>query len=127
MTIGANIKRLRREYNLSQKEFAQIAGVTDKAVSTWETGKKDPRMGAIEKIASHFGILKSTIIEDALPSAFTVSPLERETIEKYRAITDDHKEAVNAQLDFFYKKDTDNAGIVEKESPKYGPEESDAG
>lgn len=125
MTIGANIKRLRRKYNLSQKEFAQIAGVTDKAVSTWETGKKDPRMGAIEKIASHFGILKSAIIEDALPSTFTVSPSEREHIEKYRAITDEHKEAVDVQLDFFYKKDTEN--FVKKESPSFGPGEVDAG
>lgn len=64
MSIGRNIKRLRDLHNLSQKELAEIAGVTDKAVSTWETGEKSPRMGAIQKIADHFGILKSDIIED---------------------------------------------------------------
>lgn len=65
MSIGENIKKLRAKYNLSQKELGEIAGVSDKAVSTWETGLKEPRMGAIQKIADHFGILKSDIIEDA--------------------------------------------------------------
>lgn len=64
MSIGKNIKKLREIHNLSQKDLAEIAGVTDKAVSTWENGIKDPRMGSIQKIADHFGILKSDIIED---------------------------------------------------------------
>lgn len=64
MSIGENIKKLREKYNLSQKELGEIAGVSDKAVSTWENGLKEPRMGAIQKIADHFGILKSDIIED---------------------------------------------------------------
>lgn len=64
MGIGENIKRLREEYKLSQAELGRIAGVSDKAVSTWENGLKIPRMGAIQKIADHFGITKSDIIED---------------------------------------------------------------
>ena len=64
MSISKNIKKLRLEHNLSQKEFAKIAGVSDKAVSTWENGTKEPRMGTIQKIADFFGIKKSDIIED---------------------------------------------------------------
>lgn len=64
MGISENIKSLREQYGLSQKELGQIAGVSDKAVSTWEQGIKEPRMGAIQKIADHFGIQKSNIIED---------------------------------------------------------------
>lgn len=64
MSIGANIKRLRELFDLTQKDLADIAGVTDKAVSTWETGLKEPRMGTIQKIADHFGIQKSNIIEE---------------------------------------------------------------
>lgn len=65
MSISENIKNLRLKYNLSQKELALIAGVTDKAVSTWEKGTKEPRMGTIQKIADHFGIRKSDLIEDS--------------------------------------------------------------
>lgn len=64
MGISENIKLLREQYGLSQKELGQIAGVSDKAVSTWEQAIKEPRMGAIQKIADHFGIQKSNIIED---------------------------------------------------------------
>lgn len=64
MAISDNIKKLRKMYDLSQKDLALIAGVTDKAVSTWEQGMKEPRMGTIQKIADHFGLQKSNIIED---------------------------------------------------------------
>ena len=64
MTIAKNIKAIREAHNLSQQEFAIIAGVTNKAVSSWESGAKEPRMGAIQKIADHFGLKKSDIIDN---------------------------------------------------------------
>lgn len=64
MSVSENIKKLRERYDLTQQELADIAGVTNKAVSAWETGQKEPRMGAIEKIANHFNIKKSNIIEE---------------------------------------------------------------
>lgn len=63
MTIGKRIKQLRMRNNLSQAELGKIAGVTDKAVSTWEQDQKIPRMGAIEKMALYFGVTKSYIID----------------------------------------------------------------
>lgn len=64
MSIPENIKKLRKRFGLTQQDLADIAGVTNKAVSAWETGEKEPRMGAIEKIAQHFSIKKSNIIEE---------------------------------------------------------------
>lgn len=65
MSIAENIKRIRLEHGLSQAELGKIAGVSDKAVSTWELGLKTPRMGAVEKMANYFGITKSAIVDDA--------------------------------------------------------------
>lgn len=65
MSIAENIKRIRTEHGLSQAELGKIAGVSDKAVSTWELGLKTPRMGAVEKMANYFGITKSAIVDDA--------------------------------------------------------------
>lgn len=65
MSIGSNIKRLRTDAQLSQAELGKIAGVTDKAVSTWEAGIKTPRMGAVEKMAAYFGVPKSAILDDS--------------------------------------------------------------
>ena len=59
MGIKENLKALRKQHNLSQQEMAKIAGV-----STWESGTRIPRMGAIQKMADYFGLQKSDIIED---------------------------------------------------------------
>jgi transcriptional regulator with XRE-family HTH domain len=64
VSISENIKKLRERYGLTQQDLADIAGVTNRAVSAWETGQKEPRMGAIEKIANRFGLKKSNLIEE---------------------------------------------------------------
>ena len=64
MSIGDQIKILRESKKLTQAEFGKIAGVSDKAVSTWENGTAEPRMGAIQKISDYFGVSKGWIIED---------------------------------------------------------------
>lgn len=66
MSIAKNIRRLREAHGLTQQEFGIIAGVSDKAVSTWENGTKTPRMGAVTRIAEHFGISKSEILDDTV-------------------------------------------------------------
>lgn len=64
MGIKENIVELRKREKLTQEEFAKIAGVSRGAVAQWESGFSEPRMGAIQKLADHFGISKSDIIED---------------------------------------------------------------
>ncbi len=68
MSIRENIIDLRKCHGLTQDELAKIAGVSRGAVSQWEGGLSEPRMGAIQKLADYFGIKKSDLIEDA-PSA----------------------------------------------------------
>lgn len=64
MSVRENIIRLRTLSTLTQEDFGKIAGVSRGAVSQWEGGFSEPRMGAIEKLARHFGIPKSWLIED---------------------------------------------------------------
>ena len=64
MTVAENIKKIREQFNLTQAELGEIAGVSDKAVWTWENGTAEPRLGAVQKIAEHFGITKGSIIDD---------------------------------------------------------------
>lgn len=77
MGIAENIRRLRIDANLSQAELGKVAGVTDKAVSTWESGMKVPRMGAVERMAAYFGVPKSAILDDTpstIPPGFMPLP-----------------------------------------------------
>ena len=64
MSVRENIIRLRTLSALTQEDFGKIAGVSRGAVSQWEGGFSEPRMGAIEKLARHFGIPKSWLMED---------------------------------------------------------------
>ena len=73
MSIGKNIKRLRENNNLTQKELAEISGVTDKAVSMWEKDERVPRMGALQKIADRFEMKISDILCATPQSSFVNS------------------------------------------------------
>ena len=64
MSIRANVVKLREVAEITQEELAVIADVSRAAVSLWEIGKSEPRMGAIQRIADHFHIRKANIIEE---------------------------------------------------------------
>lgn len=64
MGIGENIRQLRESHGMTQTDLGEIAGVSDKAVSTWESGLAFPRIGALERISKYFKIPKSMLIGD---------------------------------------------------------------
>jgi repressor LexA len=64
MSVAENIKKLRMIFDVTQRELAEVAGVTENAVSKWENGYAEPRMGAIEKMAACYNLSKMHIIED---------------------------------------------------------------
>ena len=98
MSIGKNIKTLREQHNMSQEELGKIAGVTDKAVSTWENDIKIPRMGAIQRIADYFGIRKSDIIEDKNNNIDTQMP-HQNLINKYEQLNESGQAKLMERLD----------------------------
>ena len=51
MTIGQNIKRYRKEQGLTQRELAEIVGVSVQAVSKWETDTGAPDISLIVPLA----------------------------------------------------------------------------
>lgn len=63
MTIGKRIKALREKHGMRQSDLANIVGVSDKAVSTWENDSYIPRMGPIQKMADYFHVSVSYIID----------------------------------------------------------------
>ena len=61
MGVAENIKMIRDMFDVTQRELADIAGVTENAVSKWENGYSEPRMGAVERIAACYGLKKRQI------------------------------------------------------------------
>ena len=62
MSIGDNIKKWREHRNLKQSELAEMLGVSDKTVSSWEINRTEPKMGMVEKISSALHCKKTDII-----------------------------------------------------------------
>ena len=52
--LSENIKRLRRENNLTQETLAEFLGVTFQSVSNWERGESYPDITILPEIASFF-------------------------------------------------------------------------
>jgi transcriptional regulator with XRE-family HTH domain len=95
MSIGANIRHLRESHRLTQKELGEIAGVSDKAVSTWEKGIKLPRMGAVERLANYFGVPKSAILDDPVPER---NPFAKQ-LDRLCAAWDRSPQTIERELD----------------------------
>lgn len=93
MSISDNLKQLRTKYNLTQMEFGKIAGVTDKAVSSWEKGNSEPRMGALQRIANRFGINVIDIISDENTSSIS-QPNEVLLMNLYRQLNGEGQQRV---------------------------------
>ena len=53
---GTTIKKLREEKRITQGELAQMIGVSDKAVSKWETGRGLPDISLLEPLSRALGI-----------------------------------------------------------------------
>ena len=54
--LSENIKRLRRENNLTQETLAEFLGVTFQSVSNWERGESYPDITILPEIASFFKV-----------------------------------------------------------------------
>ena len=56
ITLGENVKRFRRERNITQEEMAEMFGVSCAAVSKWERGETYPDMELLLPLADYFGV-----------------------------------------------------------------------
>lgn len=76
LNIGETIKRMRKEKEITQEEFAQVLGVSCQSVSRWENGLCYPDIELVPTIASFFDV--ST---DKLMGVDEIT--EMENVEKY--------------------------------------------
>lgn len=86
INLSENIKRLRRENNLTQEMLAEFLGVTFQSVSNWERGESYPDITILPEIASFFKVS----IEELLGVNKAENEAEiRKLIEEHDNLTDD--------------------------------------
>ena len=64
--FAKNLKRYMELSGKTQKELAEIAGVSAPTFNEWVNAKKFPRIDKIQTLADYFGIKKSELIEEKL-------------------------------------------------------------
>lgn len=62
--FAKNLRYYMNKADKSQKELAEIVGVSAPTMHDWIKAKKYPRIDKIEILADYFGILKSDLIEE---------------------------------------------------------------
>ena len=74
--FGNYIYELRKKAGLSQSELAGMLGITNKAVSKWETGAAKPGTGMIGKLAGVFDVSADDLLrmreEKDSPNIFVI-------------------------------------------------------
>lgn len=66
MEVGENIRRIRlsRRPKLTQDALASAAGISDVALHYIETGRNNPSVATLEKIANALGIAVAELFRD---------------------------------------------------------------
>lgn len=63
--VGKNIKKFRKERNMTQEELAEKMNVTRQAVSNWETAKTEPDVDTLTRLADVFEVSVEEMIYGA--------------------------------------------------------------
>lgn len=62
MTVGENIKRIRKERGLTQKKLGGLCGLSEGMIRQYELNLRTPKLETVEKIASALGVAPSILM-----------------------------------------------------------------
>ena len=86
LRIGENIRRLRRERNLTQEEMAAHLGISFQSVSKWERCDGYPDITMLPALANYFGVSVDSLIGmDEIAKAGKYDEINRQWTENNRS------------------------------------------
>jgi transcriptional regulator with XRE-family HTH domain len=102
MNVGDNIKKLRKEKGLQQKQMALELGIDQSNYNKIENGKREPSLDLLNKLAGLFGVSVDDILnpDKELPKEVTVE--DKTTTEQVRLIQqldDEDKHVIFRMID----------------------------
>ena len=80
--IGKFIASLRKSKKLTQQELAELLGVTDRAISNWENGRRMPDISLLKPLAENLGITVNELISgEKIPEEKMMTAIETNLIQ----------------------------------------------
>jgi transcriptional regulator with XRE-family HTH domain len=92
-----NLKKIRKEHNLSQEELAEELGVSRQAISKWESGSAYPEMDKIIALCDKFNLN----IDDLLHKNIKEVKGEEESKKKINNFVDDFLKYITNTINMF--------------------------
>lgn len=77
-TAAERIKQLRKKKGISQSELAEVIGVKNNTVSTWERGTRKPDFEALNLLSDYFEVSFEYILGSSDKEKARVKPTEEE-------------------------------------------------
>ena len=62
--LGNRLRRARARARLTQADAAQVVGTSAQTVRNWETGRHEPPMWAVKKLAENYNVSEDTFLEN---------------------------------------------------------------
>ncbi|WP_317400466.1 helix-turn-helix domain-containing protein [Anaerotruncus colihominis] len=118
MTFGERLVASRERKSISQKQLADMLGITPTRLNYWEKDKRQPDVSNIKRLASALGVSTDYLIGNEVLRPISVVKLsksEEEHIKKYRVLDKHGKESVDLILDHEYNRCTEPAPVVDLE------------
>ncbi|MBO5294094.1 MAG: helix-turn-helix transcriptional regulator, partial [Clostridia bacterium] len=80
MTLGEKLSRLRKEYNYTQEQLADILGVSRQSVSKWESDIAYPETDKLIKMGKLFECSMDYLLNEENSQRQGVQPTEQESV-----------------------------------------------
>ena len=121
--MKTNIKQIRKARGLTQAQLAKLIDVSESMVSQYESGKKSPSNETLLKLGEALDCSVSDILDDRKAFDFALSTLERDLIQKYRALDERGRKVVDAVIDAQSVIDLNDYRMVARSGRKLAPDQ----
>lgn len=111
------IKELRKKHNLNQTEFAKIAGVSQRCISSYENEETYPDMETLKKIANHFHVTIDELVGNEVQyqlNKFDFTEKQLELIEIIKKLSESNCNLVKAYLIGLLTAEEEKQNIIKK-------------
>lgn len=99
MSLGDNIRRLRRDKGWTQPDLAERTGLRVAHISEMEKGKGDPKLSTLYKLMRAFGCSPDSLLMDT--NEVTTDGLLKHAMERALSLSEEQKRIVVHNLDMY--------------------------
>lgn len=107
----SNLKRLRKEYGISQQRLADAINVSQPSINKYENHNIEPEIEILKRMADYFNtsidyIVGHTTVRRKIEyvEPYQLNAFEADMITRFRSLTDDEKQCIDLTIRTFLKR-----------------------